>query len=422
MLRLFDAADGRLVRAIQAAEVDPYAKVRLRAGDDLEVVDAYGVHAWPASPDTEFDVLRGHRSLAEGNRHPYLYDVAFSPDGRRLATAGWDGAVRVWSVATCRTLAVLETTGPVKSVAWSPDGRSIVTLGRPHHLARFDADTGRRVAVVDDGCNRMDGGLAFTADGRDVVAPDEEYGNYCLRDAATLRKRVRFSRGSPVVADAFVRGDVVLLAHNEGAWDLRRVGDDAPLATFEPFRRTAGTCVISRDGTLVAAASDDGLARLADARTGLTRATLRGHVGRVYTVAISPDGTRAATGGDDGTIRVYDTASGDELLVLRGHKAYVFALEFSPDGRTIASASGDNTARLWCTTPLRARVARSDAVRALEAEVEPFVAATIAAATTPEAAVAVLRAHPAFDTAHREAALDVALRLLTPVVGARRAD
>ena len=129
-----------------------------------------------------------------------------------------------------------------------------------------------------------------------------------------------------------------------------------------------------------------------------------------------------ATGGDDGTIRVHDCATGDELLVLRGHKAYVFALRFSPDGSTIASASGDNTARLWCTVPLRARVARADAARALEAAVEDLVEATIQEAATPEVAIEALRTRPDLDAAHRDAALDVALRQLAPVVGAPRAN
>ena len=145
-------------------------------------------------------------------------------------------------------------------------------------------------------------------------------------------------------------------------------------------------------------------------------------IGRVYAVAFSPDGTRVATGGDDGTIRVHDSTTGDELLVLRGHKAYVFALAFSPDGSTIASASGDNTARLWCTVPLRARVAVADEALALEAAVEDLVEAVIHDAATPEAAVAVLRARPDLDAPHRAAALDVALRLLAPVVGAPRAN
>lgn len=422
ILRLFDVADGRLVRALQAPEVEPHAQVRVRPGGDLEVVDARGLHAWPSEPDTDLDVLRGHRSLAEGNRHPYLYDVAFSPDGRRLATAGWDGAVRVWSVATCRTLAVLETTGAVKSVAWSPDGRSIVTLGRPHHLARYDADTGRRTALVDDGADRMEGGLAFTPDGSALLTPSDPTGGLCVRDAVTLVKRPGVVGKGRVTHSVAVHGDRVLAGFNDGGWDLRAIGAAVPSATFEPHRRAPGSVAISADGTLVASASDDGLRRIAEASTGLTRATLRGHVGRVYAVAFSPDGTRVATGGDDGTIRVHDSATGDELLVLRGHKAYVFALAFSPDGSTIASASGDNTARLWCITPLRARVAVADEALALEAAVEDLVEAVIHDAATPEAAVAVLRARPDLDARRRAAALDVALRLLAPVVGAPRAN
>jgi hypothetical protein len=114
----------------------------------------------------------------------------------------------------------------------------------------------------------------------------------------------------------------------------------------------------SPDGTLVASAGKDRVARIADAGTGREIAVLRGHVGMVYAVAFSPDGRRLATGGDDGTIRLHDAATGDELLVLRGHTSYVHSLHFSPDGTTVASASGDNTDRLWSTLPLRKRVAR----------------------------------------------------------------
>jgi Cu+-exporting ATPase len=142
----------------------------------------------------------------------------------------------------------------------------------------------------------------------------------------------------------------------------------------------------------------------------------------VYAVAVSPDGRRLATGGDAGTIRLHAAATGEELLVLRGHASYVHALHFSPDGTTLASASGDNTARLWSTLPLRTRVARRDRALALEAAVEPLVREAIARSASPEAAVEALRARAALGEDRRAAALDVALRLLAPVVAAPRAS
>src|SRR6187455_2781855 len=87
--------------------------------------------------------------------------------------------------------------------------------------------------------------------------------------------------------------------------------------------------------------------RILDATTGQQLQALRGHAVSSNRHAFSPDGTRLAAASDDGTARLWDLATGRELLALRGHAAAVVDVAFSPDGKRLISNAVDRTVRAW---------------------------------------------------------------------------
>jgi tRNA A-37 threonylcarbamoyl transferase component Bud32 len=103
----------------------------------------------------------------------------------------------------------------------------------------------------------------------------------------------------------------------------------------------------SPDGLRLATGSNDGTARVWDARTGESLRECKGHKGVVTSVAFSPDGLRLATGSQDGTARVWDARSGKPVLECKGHTDGVTSVAFSPDGLRLATGSKDHTARVW---------------------------------------------------------------------------
>lgn len=118
-------------------------------------------------------------------------------------------------------------------------------------------------------------------------------------------------------------------------------------ATLRGHLGSVWSAAFSGDGKWIVTGSDDQTAKVWDVESGQERLTLKGHTAAVRAVACSPDNQRIATGSWDQTVRIWDSASGVELRVLKGHQAAVRAVAFSPDGRRLATGSWDNTARIW---------------------------------------------------------------------------
>jgi WD40 repeat protein/serine/threonine protein kinase len=299
------------------------------------------VRLWDAATGRETRVLRGHDKITYW---------ALSPDGRGLASAGSDQTVRLWDVATGRQVHVLRGhTAPILAVAFAPDGRRLASASEDHTARVWDTETGESRAVL-SGHADLVRAVAFSPDGRHLASAGED----CLVrlwDAetggavATLRGHT-----GPVVGLAF-SPDGKLLASGGGfpdnavrLWDAET---GAPRATSAGHTNEVGSLAFSPDGTRLASASLDQTVRLWDGATGRPIKALRGHAGWVNLVAFSPDGRRLVSASHDQTLRMWDAADGELVAVLSGHVGFVWAVAISPDGALIASASADGTVRLW---------------------------------------------------------------------------
>jgi WD40 repeat protein/class 3 adenylate cyclase len=274
--------------------------------------------------------------------------VAFSPDGRRIATASYDGTAKVWDNETGRELLTLKGHGgPVYSVAFAPDGSRIATVSWDGTGKVWDSETGRELLTL-SGQMHLVWAVAFSPDGRRIATASWD-GTAKVWDSETGRELLTLkSDASLVFSVAFGPGGRCLAMpsrdNSAGVWDSETGRE---LFTLAGHTEYVCSVAFSPDGRRIATASYDRTAKLWDSETGRELLTLKGHTGRVLSVAFSPDGRHIATASQDKTAKVWDTETGRDLMALKGHASLVFSVAFSPDGQRIATASWDGTAKVW---------------------------------------------------------------------------
>ncbi|MER6335015.1 hypothetical protein ABT298_38130 [Streptomyces sp. NPDC001034] len=291
-------------------------------GDDPDLASLLAVQAYRTRPTAEA-ASSVYAAAALPLRHRLggptapVSAVAFSPDGRRVAAGGVDGALRLRDTRTGTVRRVLPAFGgAVTGLAYGAGGR-LVAAGAPDGTIRVaDLVRGTTRLVRPTGIGPLTS-MSLSPDGR-LLAAGGLSGRTELVDTATGRLRAR------------------LTGHTE------------------PVR----TVTFSPDGRTVATGGDDRTARLWDTATGENRAVLTGHADSVSAMAFSPDGTTLATGSRDRTVRLWDVAQ-EIPDVVRAGPATVSSMAFTADGRTLATGEADGTARLWDAAGTRPRGARS---------------------------------------------------------------
>jgi WD40 repeat protein len=290
-------------------------------------------------PPADAQVLGRHDLPPTARRGP---SVAFSPDGRRVLSAGADGTVRLFGPG--RRVLTLRHDGPVNAGSFSGDGKTVITASDDGTARIWRVSDGRALAVLEHDnpvtAAKLDrqGQTAVTAGGA---------GPALLWNVRSRGVSKRLEHGGAVIDVEFSRdGRLVVTAGADGRVTVWQVSGGRKL-TLEGHTGEVVAAVFSADGKRLATASEDFTARIWDVRTGDSR-ELSGHQGALTSLAFNRDGSLLATASADTNVRVWNGRTGAEEETLRAHSGAVTDVAFSADGRWLATA-GPLSAGIWET-------------------------------------------------------------------------
>ena len=274
--------------------------------DGAEVVASgfYEVNTWKVADGS---IARRLRGTAER-----IHDIAYSPDGKWMATASGDpgqfGSVQLWIAEPdgggklARDL--LETTDSVFAVAFSPDGTKLAAAGADRAVRVWDVATGKELALIEDHADWIFD-LAWSPDGKRLATAS--------RDKTSK------------------------------VFDVEK---KESIATFPGHAETVYCVAWAPDGKSIATGGADNQIRVWNPDEDAKQVrVVGGFGGAVFRLMFAPDGKTMLACGADKNVRTFENFAPKSTLA--GHNDWVYSLALAPDGKTIASGSWDGEVRLW---------------------------------------------------------------------------
>lgn len=292
---------------------------------------------------------------------PYANAVAFDHAGNRIAIGGGNpfatkpqGTIRVHDPATGKLVWKANLARPVCSVAFSPDGRRLATLGGEFRAANeaglflWDASDGTLIASLPGQVDFAGNSVAFSPDGRRLAVRNSDC-TVSIRNAADGEEvhRVR-----PDLQVGYVSFDPLGKVLATGAEDGVRLWDVATGKALRHLPQMRGIVAMAPRGRRIATVAGTRVEVYDLTDTGVSLVFSQAHPGGLPgTIAFHPDGETLAVAGHDGTVRLWEPSTRIEREIYRGHAGRVVGLAFHPNGRVLASSGqqpGDT--RFWDLT------------------------------------------------------------------------
>jgi len=353
----------------KAEEMAKKAQVALDAGRLLQATELYRQARWQLPyqsknvPDKHVARILGNLRLRHGQE---INDLAFSPDGKLLATASRDRTVKIWDLENGHELLTYSGHAEaIRTVAFSPDGKTIASGGAEKDIRLWDPRTGKDVRTF-KGQGVYVTGLVFSKDGKHLIASqagDTTAGLLTVYETATGNVKRSISDFRLLVYSVAFNYDGSILGVGVGdgmmkLWEYPKMVDNPAQPEYWAQQDPNGATyqfLFSPDNRLMTRIGSDGIKLynmvLPGTPFGVT--TPRKHILALpspqrFTCAVfSKDSKSLFTGATDGIIRVYDAESGEQTATYKGHNAEIRGLTFNPGGTQLASASADYTVRLW---------------------------------------------------------------------------
>lgn len=328
--------------AVDNLKVDPELSILL-------AIQALSVIYTSEAENALHEALRFSRIQHIFNHDSEIFKVAFSPDGKYLATAGKAGKAIIWDVSSGEKLQTLSNhTGEIFSTAFDPVKTRLATGSRDKTVIIWNYISGQPLITLTGHLNAV-AGVAFSPNGAYLATAswdgtvkiwDTDRGNEIRTLPGHMEEvsTIAFSADGVFLASGSVDKTVKIWKVDTGEELKTLAGNTSPInsVAFNPI-----------DSNFLAVASIDSKTKIWNVNSGQEFFSFSGHTSAVSSLVYSWDGNRLATGGADGKAKIWAAASGQELMTLSGHKASILGVAFSPDDTRLATASADGTARVW---------------------------------------------------------------------------